>query len=236
MEKEKEDWGRVDPWVQKVIDPGYSTGETVYLLHRKSESQKAEESARKARELYKENGLKGFKDKFEKLKEAAKLIGIISIEKQLAKSKEEDMLHLRLKSPKQQGRGGGYWVSGDSDMDDALAETMQIQGPLSRTTKNYLRMVASDMRDTDAAIDLAIQNGNSEMAERLSDHWNVKRGDMLAYLTQSKIRVFPMRQKDKQKNIDKAEAVEYKVEKSKGIKRPKTRGMARQLERTKDSE
>lgn len=235
MERKKEDLGRVEPYVQQVIDPGYTTGKAVFLLTKKSEAKKAEESARRAKELYKQNGLTGLAERFSMLKETFKLVGLLAIEKQLAKNKEEDQLTMRLAGPKKEKNGYTHSICGDSDMDDTLAETMQVQGPLSKSARMYLRMVASDMRDTDAAIDLAIRNGDSDMADRLADHWNVKRGDMMAYLTQSKIRVFPMRQKDKQKAIDRAEAVDYKTQKSKGIKRPKTRGMARELTREKDS-
>lgn len=234
MEKKKEDLGRLAPYYQEIISPGYETGTAVYLLLKKDEQNKAEAAAMAAKELYKNGGIKALKDKFAQLK----LPGILSYEKQEVKSKEQEpLIPFVLGKPRNRGQElQMHEFSADSDMDDSIAETMRIQGPLSKAARSYLRMMAKNMRDMDTAIDMAVLSGNSELVESLNNQWNTCRKDMMIYLGKSKIRVFPMHKKDKQKAIDKAEANEYKQEKSKGITHPKTRGLARQRVRSAEED
>ena len=237
MEKVKKAEGRLPEYYQQVIDPGYKTGTAVFLISNDNDLEKVAAFARAARELYEKGGIKDLREKFPALQKALLLTGMLAFEKQEVKTKEQEPVipFVLGKSHGKTDQYRNFTFSVDSDMDDSIEETMCIQGPLSKTARSYLRMMAKNMRDMDTAIDMAIISGNSEQVERLSNQWNTYRKDMMIYLGKNKLRVYPMRKKDKQKAIDKAETVEYKQEKSKGVKHPKTRGLARQRGRENNS-
>ena len=238
-ESKKEGPELVKPVYQHLIDPGYQSGEAVFVLCAEPPSDKtyfaANEARRLKRELTPDVTQKSWQEEFKKLMDKLKIPAELSIEKQTAKTREaEPVIPLLLKNGKQKGMQSDFNLCGDGDMDDSLADTMEIEGPISKSTRNYLRRMAKEMRDTDVAINRAIENGNSEQAEFLSNQWDTQRGALLIYLRRNKIRVCPMRKKDKEKIMGKAEAVEYKQEKAKGITHPKTRGHSRELTRTKE--
>lgn len=234
MENKKEDLGRIDPVIQRVIDPGNKNNVAVFLLTKDRKDEDIKASVDTATRLSKELSGSALKKKFEELKEKLKLHGILSFEKQeKTNANQKEIIPFTLRKGK--GRGNGFVVSADGDMDDSIGDTLEIEGPLSKYARSNLRRMAKNMRDTDVAIDMAIANGNPELAESLTNQWNQQRGDMLVYLKRSRIRVCPMRMKDKDKSMDKAEHVEYKQEKNKGVERPKTHGKSRELQRTKDT-
>ena len=234
MELKKEELELKDPVVQRVIDPGYKNNVAVFLLTKNHKDEDIKASVDTAARLSKELSGSALKEKFEELKEKLHLKGILSFEKQeKTNANEKEIIPFVLKKSK--GRGNGFVVSADGDMDDSIGDTLEIEGPLSKSVRSNLRRMAKNMRDTDAAIDMAIANGNPELAESLTNQWNTQRGDMIIYLKRSKIRVCPMRIKDKDKSMDRAEHVEYKQERKKGVERPKTHGNSRELERVENS-
>ncbi len=235
-EEKKNGPQHLKPVYQHVIDPGYGSGESIFVITTEPPSDKsyfaANEARRMVRELRPGEEKETFKERFKKLMDKLSIPAEISIEKQNAKKMEEEpVIPLFLKGKKMDGN---FNVYGDGDMDDGIADTMEIQGPVSRSMRSYLKRVSKEMRETDVAIDRAIANGNSEQAEFLSNQWNTQRGKLLVYLRKNRVRVCPMRQKDKEKIMGRAEAIEYKQEKNKGIVRPKTRGYCRELTRMKD--
>lgn len=226
----------VKPVYQHVIEPGYGSGESIFVVTTEPPSDKSYFAANEARRLVREmrpgDEKEGFKERFKKLMDKLSIPAELSFEKQTAKKMEEEpVIPLFIKGKKMDRN---FNVYGDGDIDDGIADTMEIQGPVSRSMRSYLKRVSKEMRDTDVAIDRAIANGNAEQAEFLSNQWDSQRGKLLVYLRKNRIRVCPMRKKDKEKIIGKAEVVEYKQEKNKGIERPKTRGHGRELVRTKD--
>lgn len=224
---------------QHVIDPGYQTGEAIFVLCQEPPSDKTNFAANEARrlkhELTPDQAKEDWKEAFKKLMDKLKIPAELSMEEQTAKKREQEpIIPLMLRNGKQKNMENGFTLCGDGDMDDSLADSMEIEGPISRSTRNYLRRMAKEMRETDVAINRAIENGNAEQAEFLSNQWDTQRGNLLIYLRRNKIRVCPMRKKDKEKIMGKAEVVEYKQEKNKGITHPKTRGHSRELTRMKE--
>lgn len=238
MNEDKKGFEHLKPVYQHIIDRGYFDGQAVYMITGEEPSETTYFATNEARKLVREltPGEKrgGLAEKFKELMGKYHIAAELEVEPPDKKNKTLEPLAISLRGH-EKGAEKDFSVCGDGDIDDGLADTMEIQGPLSMASRNYLRRVAKEMRDTDVAIGRAIENGNSEQAEFLSNQWDSQRGKLLVYLKKSKIRVCPMRKKDKEKIIDKAEAVEYKQEKNKGIEKPKTRGHSRELTRTKQN-
>lgn len=238
MKKEtKETIEHVKPVYQHVINPGYFNGQVVYVLTGEEPSEKSYFAANEARRLVRELQPGEKKEDlipvFKKIMEKCHISADMAVETQQKGKEINEPLSLTLRTPRKEMENG-LQVCGDGDIDDSLADTMEIQGPLSKLTRSYLKSAAKEMRDTDVAINRAIENGNTEQAEFLSNQWDWQREKLLIYLRKSKIRVCPMRKKDKEKIMEKAEKVEYKQEKNKGVEKPKTRGHSRELVRTKE--
>lgn len=238
MDEEKKGIEQLKPVYQHVIDRGYFNGQAVYVITGEEPSETTYFAANEARKLVRQltpgEEKRGLIDQFKELMKKYRIPAELEVEPIDKKNQTLEPLALVLKGRKM-GESNGFNVCGDGDIDDSLADTMEIQGPLSMASRNYLKCVAKEMRDTDVAIGRAIENGNTEQAEFLSNQWDSQRGKLLIYLRKNKLRVCPMRKKDKEKIMDKAEAVEYKQEKNKGIKKPKTHGRSRELVRTKQN-
>ena len=235
MERKKEDLELKKPVIQRVIDSGRKNNVAVFLLTKNYKDEDVKASVDTATRLSKELSGSALRNKFEEFKEKLHLTGVLSFEKQQRNDANENE-RIPFVIRKSKGKEKVFIVSADGDMDDSIGDTLEIEGPLSKTVRNNLRRMAKNMRETDVAIDRAIANGNPELAESLTNQWNTQRGDMMMYLRRSKIRVCPMRMKDKEKSIDRAAHVEYKQEKNKGVERPKTHGKSRELERVKNTD
>lgn len=222
MERIKESLER-KPEYQNIVNPGYDTGFTIYYLSRNL--QEMEQAAREKANLKPDMSRK----ELDELSLKKGLKGHFVIEPQMAKSKQQertykfDIGHNRDRDTSFSGDGNGY-----GELDD----TIEIQGPLSREMVNHLRTITREMKDTDVAIQRAVENGNSEDAERMTDQWARQRADLLSYLKKSNVRVNPMKLKRKEKIMKAVEKVEERQKKPGRIHHIKTKGLSR--ERTLD--
>ena len=88
MEKTKKAPGRLAPYYQQIIDPGYQTGTSVFLLAKTEDPDKMDTALKTAKAIYLIGGIKALKEKFSQLKMPA----VLSFEKQDIKTKEQEPL------------------------------------------------------------------------------------------------------------------------------------------------
>lgn len=134
-------------------------------------------------------------------------------ETELVNKKPE--LTIPLRSPNSKNKSQAYSLSGDGNMDDSIGDTLHIEGQLNRADIVYLRTVSKEMRELDVEIQRAQENGWPEKAEAMANLWEQKRTSLIIYLKKNKIRICPMKQKDKEKIWDKAEEKEAQIKKHK---------------------
>lgn len=130
-------------------------------------------------------------------------------------NKKPEMAIVMLRDPNSKNKSQAYSLSGDGNMDDSIGDTLHIEGELSRADIVYLQKVSKEMREIDVAIQRAQENGMPEQAEAMANLWEQKRTNLIIYLKKNKIRICPMKQKDKEKIWDKAEEKEARIKKQK---------------------
>lgn len=156
-------------------------------------------------------------------------------ESELVNKKPETTI-LLLRNTNPQSKRHNYSLSGDGDMEDSLGDTLHVEGQLSYADMVYLRKVTKEMREIDVAIQRAQENGDPEKAEKMAELWEQKRTSLIIYLKKNKIRVCPMKSKNKEKVWDKAEEQEARNKKHKANVHLKNRDHGFGRERMKNWE
>lgn len=216
------------PNYQDVIFQDYGRGRFIFYERTNPDTEKEASFKEEAKKLITQEKEETLLHRLQESLAKHQLTGKLSMEEQV---NEPKTYKLQLRAPRKV-RGNDSlkmeYLSMDGDMDDSINDSMEIQGPLSRETKEYLRRTASQMRQTDSEISRAIEYGQTEQAEFLINQWDSQRTSMLYYLRSSRIRVNPGKKKNKQKLSEKTQVNEIKNERKKGIHRPKSKGLSRE--------
>ena len=223
--------------IQSVLSSDYKNGRFIFYEREKPDETKEGPFMEEARKMIlSPNKDKELSAQLNDLVKKHGMKGKVSVEQAMDEPETYRLvLRNRKGPPLQNGKAvkgdhslDNEYLSMDGDMDDSINDSMEIQGPLSRSTKEYLKRTARQMRQIDSEIGMAVNNGDTEQALLLTNQWDLQRSSMLYYLRSSRIRVNPGKKKNKKKIVTKALDNEEKNEKKRGIHRKKSRGMERE--------